>query len=222
MSQTKVEKGLNLLERRQSALVELAGIMLRANKGRLCEIDFLYVASIHRSAKLIDAFLMLVRQENFVAAIPLVRMHLDSILRVFAGSLTDNPAKFVNQFIDGTPVRKMKDSNGNPMTDRYLVEKMSGMPGLSPLKGIYDVTSGFVHLSVMHLKSVLYLKDFRWSFHVGGKDSYLKEADVLKFVNAMDHLSTLFGLMIRDWIKQKDQFISDNELEQALSKLDHF
>jgi hypothetical protein len=219
MSQTKVEKSLNLIEQRRSALVELAGIMIEANKGRLYEIDFLYVASIHRSVKLIDAFLMLARQENFVAAIPLVRMHLDSILRVFAGSLTDDPPKFVNQFIDNTPVRNMKDADGNLMTDRYLVEKMSSMPGLEPLQGIYNVTSGFVHFSVMHLKSVLYPNESRWSFHVGGKDSYLKEADVLKFTSAMDHLSTLFGFMIRDWIKQKDQFISDRELEQALSKL---
>ena len=47
------------------------------------------------------------------------------LLRIFAGTLVDDTNKFVSDFLQGKHIRNLKDRDGNRMTDRYLVEKLS-------------------------------------------------------------------------------------------------
>jgi hypothetical protein len=106
----------------------------------------LALAAARRAAALADAFVAMVRAENPLAAIPLVRMQLDTAMRFNARSLAENPDKLLEQFETEEPWSKLKARDGrSQLTDRYLHEQLAGrFPWASR---VYKATSGFVHFS---------------------------------------------------------------------------
>jgi hypothetical protein len=126
--------------------------MLQADDCKMFPVDILAAATIKRSLALIQAFTTLVRLKNYTTAASILRLQLDSCLRLSAAFLVDKPHDLASDVLAGKPVRKMKDRNGKLMHDRYLVESLSSRFEWAPR--VYDATSGFIHLSEKHLLSV--------------------------------------------------------------------
>lgn len=126
--------------------------MLMADGGKLFGLDILASAAAKRSMSLCAAFATLVRTKNYVSAASLVRLQLDSCLRFFAAFIVSDPHGLAEEVLKGKPIRKLKDMDGNLMTDRYLVDTLGRKYSWIPR--VYEATSGFIHLSDRHIFSV--------------------------------------------------------------------
>lgn len=115
-------------------------------------LDILASAVVKRSMSLCAGFSTLVRGHNYTCAASLLRLQLDSCLRFFAAFIVDQPHDFASSVLKGVPVRKLKDRNGMPMTDRHLVDTLGAKYEWMPR--VYEATSGFIHLSERHIFSV--------------------------------------------------------------------
>ena len=123
--------------------------MIEADDNGIYGMDLYAQAVLHRSLMLTSGFCDLIEKNNYTCASPLVRLQLDNALRVFAGTLVDDPHDFALSVITkGERVDKIKDRTGERMRDWYLASKISD---LYPwVKHIYDDASGFVHFSHKH------------------------------------------------------------------------
>lgn len=126
--------------------------ILLADGGKMFELDILASAVVKRSMSLCAGFSALVRSHNYTCAASLLRLQLDSCLRFFAAYIVEQPHEFASSVLKGVPVRKLKDRNGIPMTDRHLVDSLGAQYEWMPR--VYEATSGFIHLSERHVFSV--------------------------------------------------------------------
>lgn len=125
---------------------------LTASQGRFYPMDHLAVAALQRSVSLTAGFCDLVEARNFLTAFPLVRLQLDSALRLSAAWLVPDFDEFVDAMLQGKRVRDLQDRDGARMRDGYLVVKLDkDYPGL---KDVYNKVSGYIHLSEQHLLRV--------------------------------------------------------------------
>lgn len=129
----------------------LRGILL-ADGGKMFALDILASAVVKRSMSLCAGFSVLVRSHNYTCAASLLRLQLDSCLRFFAAFIVERPHEFASSVLKGVPVRKLKDRNGTPMTDRHLVDSLGIKYEWMPR--VYEATSGFIHLSERHVFAV--------------------------------------------------------------------
>ncbi len=128
-------------------------------------VDHLVLAAIVRSNAITKGFLDMVRVGNKLCAVPMIRMQLDSALRLQACTMSNDP-QFMSRVIRGERISNFTDASGKKMTDKYLHECLDKLhPGITT---IYEYTSGYVHLSQAHLVDSLNLRqstetEFRYS-----------------------------------------------------------
>ncbi len=109
----------------------------------------LIAAALQRSTALIEGFLLLVETGNRFAAVPLIRLQLDSAMRIHACSLVAAPQDFVRHILEGGEPRKFSQHDGRQLTDGFLHNQLTAKyPTTSDL---YRVTNGYIHLSNHHL-----------------------------------------------------------------------
>lgn len=134
--------------------------------GGLQPMDLFSSAIINRAIWLLKGFTCLAKENNYICAIPLIRMQLDNSLRFYASTLVPDHNKFVQDFFDGMKVSNMKVINKKQMKDSYLLEMLEELfPGVSKN---YEDTSGFIHLSNSHalMQMSIEIEDNKKSFHV--------------------------------------------------------
>ncbi|KAB1154389.1 hypothetical protein [Flavobacterium luteum] len=114
-----------------------------------CLFDTFCIAQLNRSLNLVDAFVTLAKIDNYIVAMALVRLHLDTLLRLYAIRLTRlDVNQVVEEILNGKSINKLKDgTNKKPLTDSYLKEKISEMENFIWVKETYEKSSGFVHFS---------------------------------------------------------------------------
>jgi hypothetical protein len=111
----------------------------------------------NRAIGLNRGYCILVNANNYISAVPLIRLQIDNCLRLFAISLVENSNSFYDEVLKGTQINNLLDRDGKKMNDKYLVDKIiSFFPEFGPL---YKNTSGFVHFSNEHLLINNKLKD---------------------------------------------------------------
>jgi len=148
----ELQQRLDYLETLEEPCLNLCQAMLTADDCRMFPVDILAAATIKRSLSLIQGFTILIKSSNYICAASLLRLQLDSCLRLFALFIVERPHDVATQVLKGIPIRDIKDRNGKRMTDRHLVDTLSGTyPWMGP---VYDSTSGYIHLSRKHLLSI--------------------------------------------------------------------
>lgn len=106
-------------------------------------------AALRRSAALIDGFLLLVHAQNRFAAVPLIRLQLDSAMRIHACSLVADQQDFVRHLLEGGEPSKYSQHQGERLTDGFLHKQLTTKyPTTSE---VYKDVSGYIHLSNHHL-----------------------------------------------------------------------
>jgi hypothetical protein len=123
--------------------------MLSVAGGKLHLPDIFFTGVLHRSINLIDAILVLTDRWNFVAAGPLIRLHLDTLLRLSYLRTTENPDAFIFQILEGKQVNKIKDEQGRNLTDTRLCDY--ARPIFPQIDNVYKGTSSLIHFSDKHV-----------------------------------------------------------------------
>lgn len=124
----------------------------RENNG-FTALDLYVVSSIHRIIKLDDGITTLSNCQNLEAAIPLLRMILDTCMRLLAVNIANDHQELLQAFFDGKNISKLKSLDGKPLTDGYLKDKLNELaPGVNK---VYDELSSFIHFSEAHFRSII-------------------------------------------------------------------
>jgi hypothetical protein len=146
--------------------------------------DFLMVGVVKRTVSLADGFRTLTTARNFTCAAALVRMQLDTAFRLYAATLTHSPEKYAHEVFHGKPIDKMKDRDGNRMTDGHLARKLNEQ--YPWILNVYKETSELVHFTSRHIfASATKLDDETRTVHfmVSAKDPPRPDQDYFEVVD---------------------------------------
>lgn len=117
--------------------------------GETHTFDFFCNAIVNRGIALCNGFKILALSNNYIAAVPMIRLQIDNCLRFYAGTLVQDFKPFFWAYLKGEKISNMTDIDGKKMSDSYLAKKLDEdvFPGIHNL---YVNASGYVHLSNEH------------------------------------------------------------------------
>ncbi len=178
--------------------------IMRADSEKMFTLDLLAISVLNRSLCLLTGFCDLIERKNFIAAAPLLRLQLDNLLRFQGAWLAKNPHTFSEEVLKGTHIRKLKDKDGNLMTDSYLIDKIA--EEYPVMKSVYEHTSGYVHLSDKHIFNSLGQLKEDGVFHmkVSASDDFIKERDYIEAIRAFFEITGVLFRYMEGWALTKD------------------
>ena len=194
---------MELLKEADQAVVELAMAIMKADAGKFYSFDFLILAALNRSRVNIHGFRNLIELGNYFAATPFVRMQLDSVLRLFATTLVNDPHGLAKKILDGESIRKIKDRSGEKMTDAYL---LSAFAKTEPwVTKVYDSGSGFIHLSNKHIFGIFSGAGENGIFQIaiGPTQDNIPEEFRIEAIAAITHITMLIINLCNGWLNEK-------------------
>jgi hypothetical protein len=213
----RVEKALQKLKCYEKTHLKLHEDMFSGRRGAWYELDFLAVATLNRSLCLTTGFCTLIKARNFIAAVPLLRLQLDNLMRFSAAWLVDDPHGFAREVVAGTKVENLKDRSGKLMCDSYL-NRVCGnnYPQISKL---YKAASGYIHLSNMHVFNAIQASktgDGKFVAKVSAEDEYIPDKLYLEAIQFFDATTKILFLYFSAWIATKDHPQDITNLEKPL------
>lgn len=120
-------------------------------------IDF-YVDTVLKRAMVINgAYVKLAKTNNYIAAVPYIRMQMDNCINLGAGALVKDVLAYINHFLSGKELYKFKDERKNSLYEKYIVQEMNKRYG--SFKHAYEHYNMEVHLSVGHFFMAHYLNE---------------------------------------------------------------
>lgn len=178
-------------------LIELIG---------MTEFSLFCIAILNRTINLNRGFITLINDFNFIAAAPLVRLNIDSLLRLFASTQSEFDCEiFAQKVRQGEKISKMMDKDKKKkLNDSELVKRLRKIKGLQWVNDVYDTGSGFVHFSINHIKL---------SYSIDGKilksgilksDEFISIEEKIAATHYMTQASRGIGIFIGDWIEIKN------------------
>ncbi len=151
-----VKRRVGYLRQSYDAHIATAKKLSEADEGRMFGIDLVVLSTLNRSLSLVDGFALMIETRNIMCAGALLRLQLDSLMRLYAFCLVEDPNPVLEQLLRGDPLHKLKSRSGNELTDGYLHKELSRAYGeWTWINSVYDATSGFVHLSKPHMLSMV-------------------------------------------------------------------
>lgn len=200
-----VLKSLEELENRRKKLIKLTKEMLSAYGGTMYQLDLFAIGAVKRAISTIAGFKLLVESWNMICARAILRTQIDTALRFFSVFLVKEPHDFASLVLEGQQINRLKDKDGEKMTDAYLISKLeSEYPWLPE---VYKNLSGYVHLSDQHFFSTV--KDVNDEsrtvfYEISEKDTKFPESSWLEIVNCFNESTDIFMKYLRGWIITKD------------------
>jgi hypothetical protein len=152
----EIEKALLNLEKKEDEIRQVAKSLLEPGVASLHTIDLITIAVMNRSLSNIFGFTSMIRDKNFGTAAAIIRLHLDTQLRLSACWLYSKPEELALEILKGNRIDHLKAQDGRPMNDRYLVEKLAEKHPW--VEEVYKQTSGYIHLSEKHLSMATKIK----------------------------------------------------------------
>lgn len=151
---SELEEKLDTLENEGDELIKVGKEFLK-DIGPT-EFTYYIVAVLNRTINLNRGFITLVQENNFIAAAPLVRLNLDSLLRLFASVQSEHDVElFARKVRKGVAVRDMNyyKNPKNKLTDQKLVSLLKEIRGFNWVQEVYEAGSGYIHMSHQHIYS---------------------------------------------------------------------
>ncbi|WP_303309817.1 hypothetical protein [Hymenobacter sp. BT730] len=197
MNDSILSKGLDELRRADAGILNAAKKMVEGQE--LFPLDILANAVLNRSLALINGFIVLAEADNYLGAIHLIRLHLDSFLRFAAAWQVDQPHDFAFKVLNGEPIRKLKDRTGAKMTDAYLVSIFS--KDYPWIKSVYETTSGYIHLSDRHIFASTKIESEQRLMHfsIARKDRFLSIDLKVDAINGMLAITNCISQYVHGW-----------------------
>ncbi len=108
-------------------------------------LDMILIGALKRAVSLASGLAVMIEKKNMVCARALLRMHMDTVLRLSAYEYVDDPEAVASAVLGGEHLRKFKSTEGKQLKDHYLVERLTAREPWG--KTVYEYTSGYVHFS---------------------------------------------------------------------------
>lgn len=157
---------------------------------------------LNRTINLNRGFVDLMVQQNFIAAAPLLRISLDSLLRLFASSQSDYDYEtFAMNVRKGMQIKNMKAFGlKKKLTDKELVDRIVLLDSFKWITNVYEVGSGFVHLSKLHITSAMRLEDDKLKSFISTDDRGISLEDKIAATRYMIRISSGIRVFMGDWL----------------------
>ncbi len=115
--------------------------------------DLVMFGVMDRQIGLVESMPAIFESKNIHALAPLLRVQLDSLLRLHAFRIVESSDDLAHHIIKGLSLRKYKDRNGKELFDRHLVNTLKSE--LPWVESVYNTLSGWVHFSESHIFSAV-------------------------------------------------------------------
>jgi hypothetical protein len=186
--------------------LKLATAMAQAYGGAFYGMDLLAYGALNRSKAHLAGFAQMIRARNLVCAGAVLRLQLDTALRFSAAWLVPDPHAFAFEVLRGTRVRDLADRAGRKMTDAYLVQSLSRQ--FDWVSRVYERTSGYVHLSDVHLLSAISAADEEGDerilkLKISEIDKPLPSALYIEAIDAFAESTRVFLWYVHGWTATK-------------------
>lgn len=198
-----MEACLRKIEQTSTALGKIPGTYLGPRGTKIPDIDWYVLAAIKKTASLTHAFCILVRAKNTLAAAALIRLQLDTAMRIFGLSLVDDVEAAGTRLMNDEGYQKLKSRDGEVLYDAVLHRKLNDhYPGLS---GVYQATSSYVHLSAAHIKTGLSERPGSpiLFFHLNGTDDKQPDEWFADIVDSFDQATGLTAELIEGFAQSR-------------------
>ncbi len=168
--------------------------------------DIFFIGVMNRSINLIDAILVLTDRWNFVAAGPLIRLHLDTLLCLSYLRTIRNHDAFLIQILQGKRMNKIKDEEGEWLTDARLRGYAKSV--FPQVDNVYQETSKLIHFSDKHVFTCIEALDDKGrtaGFSIGKGSSRWSEKDILTLLECAIAITDAILAVSRGWVLEKAQ-----------------
>ena len=184
------------IDRLESELArKAAGLVGRG--AQLGHADFFIFGALRRTLAQARGFRDLIVARNFPCAAAILRLQIDTAMRVNALSLVEDQDATCKAVLDGERFNRLKDASGRKMSDAFLREQLEKEhPWIAP---VYERTSGFIHLSGQHWEMTIARteeNDRLAYFQIGGHDPERPEEVYFEAVDTFFEATRLAGLLI--------------------------
>lgn len=143
-----LRKRFEVLKKLRQAHLDVGTKMLSVADGNIYVTDLVMIGVLKRSLDILDGCISLVERWNLSAAAPLLRLQLDSLLKlVYLATLKDADVVSM-EIIKGHSFRNMRDRNGKKLTDARLRDY--ARPLYPWIDEVYKQTSKLIHFSEKH------------------------------------------------------------------------
>ena len=196
----ELENQLTELKHKDDELISVGRELLESFG--ITEFTLFCTAILNRTINLNRGFITLIEDSNYIAAAPLVRLNLDSLLRLFASSQSEfDYETFAYHVRSGNKISSMKDKSGKKqLRDSELVKRLKNINGFKWIEDIYDIGSGFVHLSNQHVLSSYRIEDAKMNFGIRKADEFISTNEKIAATFYMTQTTIGLTVFITDWI----------------------
>lgn len=171
-----VRQLLRAVQADADAMLKLELATLNAGERTLFPLDIMALGAVKRSVSTSSAMLAMVKAWNMVCARTLLRTHIDTSLRFSAAWLVPNPHDFASLVLKGERINRLKDHEGNCLTDTHLIKLRT--PEYPWLPAVYKSLCGYVHFSSSHIVGTVAMPDDNTDtiqFEISPKDTNFPE-----------------------------------------------
>ncbi|RWH52860.1 MAG: hypothetical protein EOQ82_24840 [Mesorhizobium sp.] len=196
MSEVDLAGRLRLLEQLEEELIRKGARSVGAG-ANLSHSDFFIFGALRRTLAQSRGFRDLINSRNFPCAAAILRLQIDTAIRVNALSLIDDVDRACKAVMDGEQFNRLKDRDGTRLSDAHLRKKLAEKhPWISK---VYEQTSNFVHLSGRHFEVSIARTDddTRMAyFQISGHDPDRPEKTYFEAVDTFFEATKLAGMLL--------------------------
>lgn len=214
MNYIKLTKEQLLIEidNKSKAIINL-GKQLTAITPQMETFDFLLIAALNRTVNISKAYTTLIRDNNFIAAAPLVRINIDTLLRLYASIISEfDRNTFALKVMGGEMINKMKLNGKNiELRDSTLYSELSKIEGMEWVADIYKAGSSFIHFEKSHIFSSLKIEndeDKKVKMTIGFNDAFVPESEKIGSVVWMNKIIDSIIQQAQIWMYEKAQKVN--------------
>jgi hypothetical protein len=173
--------------------------------GGVAFISHLFIIGVaNRTLALSSGFRTHIAARNFTCAAALLRMQVDTALRVYAAWLVPDAMEYAYAVFRGDKVDEIKDRDGKRLTDRYLVERLSEHHSCAWVKPVYTETCNFIHFTSRHIFASLgKLNDDDLYFQVSVEDPPRADSEYFEVVDAFFESMNLTVALARGFARKR-------------------
>lgn len=157
------------------------------------------------------AFKQCVADNNGQIASALLRMQLDTVMRLYAIFWVKDPEVFTTAVLGGRDINKMTDRHKQQMTDKHLRSKLTDT--YPWIEAVYKSTSGYIHFSGTHMIKALELDPASGQpmVSIGSNDGDRPVGYYREVITAFVHTTMLAHTAIQDSFERllKDGTVGD-------------
>ena len=201
----KTLASIDKLRNLREDLPSLGSEIMHAGNMSMYPMDMVIIGIVKRCLSTTSALEKLVLEWNMTCARAVLRMHLDTVLRLSAFWLSPDLQKMAIYVIGGKQINKMKDRDDYKMTDSYLSQKLGERFDWIPR--VYKYTSGYIHFSERQLFdpiSEINNKERMVNFVINDKDYNFPEFSWVELVSCAANCLLIIKYFLGKYKQLKD------------------